>query len=69
MFFGLQAFFSMFRDACDVKLKAENFAAGICQAFFNSSKNLCKLEGASEDEVQVNLWKLCVFETVLTHSV
>ena len=58
----------MFRDACDVRLRSETFSAGICQALFNSSKNLCTLEGAGEDEIQVYRFVLHVSSFVFNRS-
>ncbi|XP_076823645.1 uncharacterized protein LOC143469728 isoform X2 [Clavelina lepadiformis] len=47
-----KAFFYLYRSACEVRHQSDTFYSGICQSFFNSSKELCHLQGASEEELQ-----------------
>lgn len=43
-------FYELFEDTCTVKAAADSFITGMCEAYYNSSKSLCHLEGVGTVE-------------------
>lgn len=40
-----QDFYGLFEDTCTVKAQKDSFITGMCEAYYNSSKTLCHLDG------------------------